>query len=100
MRFHQNLRDDRQEVGERSRDQVEKEEHHAKSIQLGIKEVDETTAPGESFRLYVSSVLRDPSLGQKLLLTGEEAEALVGILWEINNPEIGHETNHFTTVSR
>jgi len=55
--------------------------------------MNKTLSPCEWLSLQITTVIRDSSLGKSLLFRREEMKALVGVLREIDNPEVGNETN-------
>ncbi len=56
-------------------------------------------SPGEGFGFDVSSVFRDSSCGKVLFGKGEEVEGFMGVFGEVDDPEVGYEPNHYTSIS-
>ena len=61
--------------------------------------MDKTLLQGECLSFHISSIFSNSTFCQCLLFYREEVEAVLGVLREIDNPEISDEADDYNRVS-
>lgn len=88
---HAPLQDDRQEIRQRRRHQVQQEKQTPKTINLHILEAFKDPHPRELLRFQILTIILNPLCGNIRLLHGQKLEALPRILRKVDHPPVRHD---------